>query len=92
MQGKESKHNRQWSGAIGRFVGKGLIFLIKLYQRLLSCLLGRNCRFVPSCSEYAVEAIRRLGPIKGTAKAVLRLLRCNPLFKGGYDPVPGRRP
>jgi len=72
-------------------VGKWQILLIKLYQKLLSGLLGRNCRFVPSCSEYAIEAISRLGPIKGSAKAFMRLLRCNPLFKGGYDPVSGRQ-
>jgi putative membrane protein insertion efficiency factor len=91
MQRKDSKKNRRWSGAISRLVGEGQIFLIKLYQKLFSHLLGRNCRFVPSCSEYAIEAIRQLGPIRGSAKAVLRLLRCNPLFKGGYDPVPGRQ-
>jgi putative membrane protein insertion efficiency factor len=91
MQRKKSKNYRRWLGSIGRFVGEGQILLIKLYQKLFSGLLGRNCRFVPSCSEYAIEVIRQLGPIRGSGKAVLRLLRCNPLFKGGYDPVPGRQ-
>jgi putative membrane protein insertion efficiency factor len=92
MPRKELKNNRQFFRGIGKSVGKGLILLIRLYQKLLSPFLGRCCRFEPSCSEYAVEAIKRLGPVKGIVKAGLRLLRCNPLFKGGYDPVSGRQP
>ena len=90
MRKKELNNIRRCSVFFGLYVGKGLIFLIRLYQKLLSPLLGRSCRFTPSCSEYAAGAISRLGPIKGSIKAVLRLLRCNPLFKGGYDPVSGR--
>ncbi|MDN5873236.1 MAG: membrane protein insertion efficiency factor YidD [Sinobacteraceae bacterium] len=65
-----------------------LIFLIRIYQRLISPLLGPRCRFYPSCSQYAVEAIRVHGVFRGLAYAVWRLVRCHPLNPGGYDPVP----
>lgn len=61
---------------------------IRLYQYCISPLLPRSCRFVPTCSEYAVEAITRHGVIKGGWYAFFRLLRCHPLTRGGYDPVP----
>jgi uncharacterized protein len=64
--------------------------LIRLYQLFVSPLLGPNCRFAPSCSEYAAEAIARHGPWRGTALAVRRLLRCHPWGGSGYDPVPPR--
>ena len=60
---------------------------VRLYQATLSPLIGRQCRFVPTCSEYFIEAVERHGPIRGAAKGLWRILRCNPLFKGGYDPV-----
>ena len=63
---------------------------IRLYQRWLSPALGRNCRFSPTCSAYAVGAIGRFGVIRGSALAVRRLGRCQPLVEGGYDPVPER--
>jgi len=63
------------------------VALIRLYQITLSPLIGRHCRFYPSCSEYAVEAIIRKGPIIGSLMAAWRILRCNPFCKGGYDPV-----
>jgi putative membrane protein insertion efficiency factor len=91
MQRKDSKNNSRLLGAISRFASKALVLPIKLYQKLLSPLLGRHCRFVPSCSEYAIEAIKSLGPIRGSVKAIIRLLRCNPFCKGGYDPVHGRQ-
>ncbi len=62
--------------------------LIRAYQLLVSPLVGPACRFSPSCSQYALEAIRRHGAIKGSTLAVKRLLRCNPWHAGGYDPVP----
>jgi putative membrane protein insertion efficiency factor len=68
-----------------------LIFLIRCYQRLLSPLLGPRCRFYPSCSSYAIEAIERFGPIKGGALAMRRLSRCHPLNPGGIDPVPDKQ-
>lgn len=61
---------------------------ITLYQYLLSPFLGRQCRFAPSCSEYAREAITRHGVLKGTWLGMRRILRCHPWHPGGYDPVP----
>lgn len=69
-------------------MGKILIFLIRGYQRLISPLLGPRCRFYPSCSSYAIEALERFGPVKGSALAVHRICRCHPLNPGGFDPVP----
>jgi uncharacterized protein len=66
-----------------------LTFLIRGYQRLISPLLGPRCRFYPSCSQYAVDALRLHGAARGGALALRRLLRCHPLNPGGYDPVPG---
>lgn len=63
------------------------IFLIKLYQKVISPLFPPSCRFYPSCSNYAIEALKKYGIFKGSAKAGWRILRCNPLSKGGYDPV-----
>lgn len=64
-----------------------LVTLVGIYRYLISPLLGPNCRFSPSCSAYAVQAIRRHGPLRGMRRALLRLARCNPLCEGGYDPV-----
>ncbi|MBT4483822.1 MAG: membrane protein insertion efficiency factor YidD [Candidatus Latescibacteria bacterium] len=61
------------------------IGFIKIYQKILSPLLGGQCRFFPSCSEYAIMAINKDGVIKGTVKSVWRILKCNPLHKGGID-------
>ncbi|HET6566294.1 MAG TPA: membrane protein insertion efficiency factor YidD [Xanthomonadales bacterium] len=62
--------------------------LIRIYQLLLSPWLGNNCRFTPSCSLYASEALSRHGALKGSWLALKRLLRCHPFCPGGYDPVP----
>ncbi len=64
---------------------KLLIYMIKLYQRFLSPLKRPCCRYYPSCSQYAVLAIEKYGALRGSLKALLRLLRCNPLFRGGID-------
>lgn len=64
-----------------------VMVLIRLYQRLISPLLGPNCRFQPTCSQYAYDAVDRYGPAKGLYLAVRRLLRCHPWSPGGYDPV-----
>ncbi len=66
--------------------------LIRLYQRTLSPLLGPRCRFYPSCSQYALEAIRRFGLLRGMALGVARLARCHPFHPGGFDPVPESAP
>lgn len=65
-----------------------LIALIRGYQLMLSPLLGASCRFQPSCSQYAIDAIRTHGSGKGVMLASGRLLRCNPCCAGGHDPVP----
>ena len=65
-----------------------LQFPIRLYRRLISPLLGPRCRFYPSCSTYALDALERHGPWRGSWLALWRLLRCGPWTPGGYDPVP----
>lgn len=65
--------------------------LVRLYQIAFSPILGGHCRFSPSCSEYAVEALRIHGFARGWRLAVWRLLRCHPFARGGYDPVPPGR-
>lgn len=65
-----------------------MLVLIRLYQWVLSPLLGANCRFQPTCSAYASEAIERFGPWKGGWLAVKRISRCHPWSEPGYDPVP----
>ena len=67
---------------------RALQILIRGYQFTLSPLLGQSCRFHPSCSHYAHEAIGRFGAIKGSGLAAHRLLRCHPWAEGGFDPVP----
>jgi len=69
-------------------MGKVLVWLIKIYQYAISPFLGARCRFEPSCSAYAVEAIERHGVFRGIKLAVRRVLRCHPWNPGGYDPVP----
>ncbi|PKO35450.1 MAG: membrane protein insertion efficiency factor YidD [Betaproteobacteria bacterium HGW-Betaproteobacteria-7] len=65
-----------------------LIGLIRVYQYAISPLMGRSCRYVPTCSEYTVEAIRKHGAIKGGWLGAKRIGRCHPWHPGGYDPVP----
>jgi len=72
-------------------LSRGLIVLVRLYQWTLRPLLGGQCRFTPSCSDYAVEALRTHGALGGAWLAGGRILRCNPWHLGGYDPVPACR-
>jgi hypothetical protein len=67
-----------------------IIGLIRFYRRYASALFGQRCRFFPSCSAYALEAVEGLGLLRGTIKAFGRILRCHPFSPGGYDPVPLR--
>ena len=71
------QHMREW-----------IIRLIQLYQKYLSPLKTTKCPYIPSCSAYAIEAVRKHGVLKGVVLSSWRLLRCNPFSHGGYDPVP----
>lgn len=73
---------------ISRTIAAILILPIRFYQRFISPLTPPSCRFTPTCSQYAVEALRKHGPIKGLYLTVRRLLRCHPWGGHGYDPVP----
>ena len=67
-----------------------VIAILQFYRKYLSIMNLRCCRFYPSCSEYAIDAIRKHGVFSGSAKSMWRVLRCNPFSKGGYDPVETR--
>jgi uncharacterized protein len=71
-------------------VKRALLALIAVYRRWVSPALPRRCRYEPTCSSYATESIRRFGPFRGVLLSCWRLLRCNPLSHGGFDPVPER--
>ncbi len=72
--------------------GRVIVKLIEFYQNHISKRKGYSCcRFSPSCSAYAIEAVKVHGAFKGSFLAIGRVLRCNPLFKGGYDPVPEKK-
>lgn len=73
---------------VKRIFGWVFILLIKLYQYLLSPLLGASCRYTPTCSQYGIEAIRKHGPFKGGWLTLKRLSRCHPWGGHGHDPVP----
>ena len=68
-----------------------LVAPIRLYQRLISPALPRRCKYEPTCSAYATEALRAHGPLRGSVLAAWRLLRCNPFSHGGHDPVSAQR-
>ncbi len=72
-----------------RWLALPLIALVKLYQLAISPWLGGNCRFQPTCSAYAIEALETHGPLKGSWLAMRRISRCHPWGGSGYDPVPG---
>lgn len=67
------------------------IAIVKMYKMFISPYIGRSCRYVPSCSEYAIEAVEKFGFTKGLLVSVKRILRCQPFYKGGYDPVTKER-
>jgi len=68
-------------------IKKILLFLIKIYQKIISPIFGKRCRFYPTCSEYSRQAIIKYGVIKGTYLSIKRILKCHPFHKGGYDPL-----
>jgi len=69
-------------------VKKLIVGLVKIYQRFISPMLGSNCRFRPTCSEYFISAVEKYGVFKGVYLGVRRILRCHPFNPGGYDPLP----
>ncbi len=71
-----------------QLLSKGMIALIRFYQNAISPHLGQACRYTPTCSVYAVDAIRKHGPLRGGWMALKRILSCNPWGGHGYDPVP----
>ncbi len=73
---------------MSNILSEALILPIRLYQCFISPLTPPSCRFTPTCSQYAIEALRKHGPLKGLALALWRILRCNPWGGSGYDPVP----
>jgi putative membrane protein insertion efficiency factor len=76
------------SAAANRWIARALILLVDVYRALLSPLIGGVCRYQPTCSAYAREALERYGGFRGSLLAVKRILRCHPFRPGGYDPVP----
>ena len=79
--------------SVFKFIGKIFCFIligiIKFYKKFISPMKRTpSCRYIPSCSQYALEALQKYGPLKGSYLAVRRILRCNHFHDGGYDPVP----
>lgn len=76
---------------VNNFIKKIFLILIRFYQYGISPLIGPRCRYTPTCSQYGYEAIMEHGVIKGTYLGIIRILKCNPFSKGGYDPVPCKK-
>ena len=79
------------SGRRGSAVVRGAVFLIELYRHTISPMRLPTCRFSPTCSQYAVDALTEYGLARGGWLAIMRLLKCGPWHRGGWDPVPERR-
>ena len=82
--------SRGFSGGAGRIAVRAMVFLIQLYRHMVSPLRPATCRFVPTCSQYAVDALTEYGLIRGSWLAVVRLAKCGPWHRGGWDPIPER--
>ncbi|MDA7742421.1 membrane protein insertion efficiency factor YidD [Francisellaceae bacterium] len=67
-----------------------LVFILKIYQYTISPLIGPRCRFYPTCSQYAIEAIKQRGVVVGLWLMIKRLIKCHPYHEGGYDPIPSK--
>ncbi|MDY0167225.1 MAG: membrane protein insertion efficiency factor YidD [Thermoguttaceae bacterium] len=76
----------RWLYWLRRVPSLVLVALVQAYQLFLSPLLGRHCRFEPTCSQYFIEAVRKYGAVRGSWRGLLRILRCHPWHPGGYDP------
>ncbi len=74
------------AGVLFRLPAWTLIAVVRVYQWTLSPLIGRQCRFEPTCSVYFIESVRKYGAIRGAFRGILRIVRCNPFHPGGYDP------
>jgi uncharacterized protein len=79
-------------GAVRQWPRRALVVLVRVYRLVLSPWLGNQCRFAPTCSVYAIEALERHGALAGSYLAAARILRCAPWCDGGCDPVPAQRP
>lgn len=88
MQNVSQPSERQTALPFATVPSRAVIGLIRFYQKAVSPYLPPSCRYYPTCSEYALLAIRKYGVVKGGWLGVKRILRCQPLFPGGYDPVP----
>ena len=74
---------------IGKFINLILIGMVRIYRKYISPMKRMpSCRYIPTCSQYAIEALQKYGPLKGSYLAIRRILRCNHFHKGGHDPVP----
>ncbi|WP_369741822.1 membrane protein insertion efficiency factor YidD [Mycobacterium servetii] len=82
--------SRGTAGGAGKIAVHALVFLIQLYRHMVSPLRPATCRFVPTCSQYAVDALTEYGLIRGSWLAVARLAKCGPWHRGGWDPIPER--
>jgi putative membrane protein insertion efficiency factor len=78
--------NRHMAGVLAR----GVIYVIELYRTMISPLRPPSCRFTPTCSQYAVDALREFGFLRGTWLSLARLAKCGPWHQGGWDPIPDR--
>jgi len=91
---KQSERARAIVGGAGQatawWLVRGVIFLIQLYRHMVSPLRPATCRFVPTCSQYAVDALNEYGLIRGSWLAAARLAKCGPWHRGGWDPIPDR--
>ncbi|MFW5693472.1 MAG: membrane protein insertion efficiency factor YidD [Thermoguttaceae bacterium] len=77
---------RKWVNALLQLPSLALVCLARAYQLFISPLLGRHCRFEPTCSQYFIEAVRKYGALRGGWRGIRRILRCHPWHPGGYDP------
>jgi len=87
-RGKDGWLGEAHLGLFSRCANAPFVLLIMLYRLTLSPFIGGQCRFEPTCSQYALGAYRRYGPLRGTWLSIGRIARCHPLHRGGYDPVP----
>ena len=75
---------------VNKIITYPLIILIRIYQLILSPIIGQNCRYQPTCSEYTLECLKQFGILKGTFLSLKRVIKCHPWGSQGYDPVPNK--